>query len=180
MRARHQAGPVSPVISGEDHWLGDDDRDQPLTLRLELPVSATDLAAVLYDYGVRGLCPDDLADDENVWGFAALAIVQEGLDTIQRRAADIETADRYGTLASPGWLAACRSRVAEVTGQAGAVSSPATASARAGTQPPSTTTFHRPRTPEEETVPSEPGTRAEGLADVRALTDIAAPCRAGN
>jgi hypothetical protein len=154
-RARHQAGPVSPVISGEDGWLGDDDRDQPLTLRLELPVSATDLAAALYGYGVRGLCPDDLADDENVWGFAALAIVQDGLDTIQRRAKDIETAETCGTLASPSWLAACRSRVAEVTGQAaGAVSPPATTSAWAGAQPPSTATFHRPRTPQEETVPS--------------------------
>jgi hypothetical protein len=44
VRARHQDGPVSPVISGENGWLGDDGRDQPLTLQLSLPVSAEELA----------------------------------------------------------------------------------------------------------------------------------------
>ena len=48
VRARHQAGLVSPVISGENGWLGDDGRDQPLTLQLRLPVSAEELAAALY------------------------------------------------------------------------------------------------------------------------------------
>ncbi len=118
---RREAGLVSPVISGEGGWLGDDDRDQPLTAR--------------------------------------------------------------GTLARPEWLELCRRRVAEVTGcadtPAAALSPPATTTARAGAQPPSTTTFPRPRTPEE-TAPSEPGTRAEGLAHVRALTQIASPCRSGN
>jgi len=31
---RLEAGPVSPVITREDGWLGDDDRDQPLVLQL--------------------------------------------------------------------------------------------------------------------------------------------------
>src|SRR5262249_40370011 len=65
------------------------------------------------------------------------------------------------------------------TGPAAVPSSAALTTARAGARPPGTSTFPRPRTPEEETVPSEPGTRPEGLAFVRALTEIASPCRAG-
>ncbi len=178
---RREAGLVSPVISGEGGWLGDDDRDQPLTLQLGLPVSAEELAAALY--GEHQLTPADLATDVNVWAFAALVIVQDGLNAIQARANDILVAEARGTLARPEWLELCRRRVAEVTGcadtPAAALSPPATTTARAGAQPPSTTTFPRPRTPEE-TAPSEPGTRAEGLAHVRALTQIASPCRSGN
>ena len=58
----------------------------------------------------------DLAKDENVWGFAAVAIVQDGLNAIQRRADEILVAEARGTLANPAWLATCRRRVAEVTG----------------------------------------------------------------
>jgi hypothetical protein len=105
-----------------------------------------------------------LAIDENVWAFAAVAIVQDGLNAIQRRADDILVAEARGRLASPAWLALCRCRVAEVTGSAGgpgaAGSSAATATLGVGAQP--------------------PGTAAAGLAWVRALTEIAAPCRAGN
>jgi len=50
VRARHQGGPVSPVISGEDGWLGDDDRDQPLTLQLRLPLSAKELTEAASPY----------------------------------------------------------------------------------------------------------------------------------
>ena len=46
--ARHQPGPVSPVISGGNGWLGDNGHDQPLTLQLGLPASAGELAAALY------------------------------------------------------------------------------------------------------------------------------------
>jgi hypothetical protein len=107
---------VSPVITRQDGWLGDDDRDQPLVLPLRLPISADELAAALY--GDHQLCPADLAADENVWGFAAAAIVQDGLAAIQRRAEEITVAEMRGTLASPAWLATCRRRVAEVTGTA--------------------------------------------------------------
>lgn len=113
---RRGAGPVSPLITREDGWLGDDDRDQPLVLRLKLPVSANELAAALYDDDE--LCPADLAADENVWGFTALAIVQDGLAAVQRRAEEITVAEMRGTLASPAWLATCRRRIAEVTGTA--------------------------------------------------------------
>ena len=107
---------MSPVITREDGWLGDDDRNQPLVLRLRLPISANELAAALYSDD--GLCPADLAADQNVWGFAAVAIVQDGLNAIQRHAEEIAVAEMWGTLANTAWLATCRRRVAEVTGAA--------------------------------------------------------------
>jgi hypothetical protein len=112
---QREAGPTSPVIAGGS-WLGDDDPGQSLTLQLRLPVSAEELATALY--GDEYLCPADLIKDENVWGFAAVAIVQDGLNAIQRRANEILVAEARGTLANPAWLAACRCRVAEVTGTA--------------------------------------------------------------
>ncbi len=182
VRARHEAGPVSPLISGENGWLGDNGHDQPLILQLRLPVSAEELATALY--GDDHLYPADLGTNENVWAFAAVAIVQDGLNAIQRRSDEILVAEARGRLASPAWLDLCRRRVAEVTGSAATgpaavPSSAATTTARAGAQPASTTTFPRPRT-SKETVPSEPGTGPGGLAQVRALTEIASPCRAGN
>lgn len=110
---QREAGPVSPVITG-GAWLGDDDLNQSLTLQLRLPVSAEELATALYDD--HQLCPGDLVKDENVWGFAAVAIVQDGLNAVQRRADEILVAEARGTLANPAWLAICRRRVAEVTG----------------------------------------------------------------
>jgi hypothetical protein len=182
-RARRQPGPISPVISGENGWLGDDGRDQPLTLQLSLPVSAVELAAALYhdDH----LTPADLAKDHGVWALAALAIIQDGLNAIQHRADEILAAEARGALANPAWLELCRRRVAEVTGStatgpAAVPASAATTTASAGALPAGTTTFPRPRTPEEETAAPGPRTRAEGLAQVRALTEIASPCRAGN
>jgi hypothetical protein len=112
---QREAGRTSPVIAG-GNWLGDDDPGQSLTLQLRLPVSAEELATALY--GDEYLCPADLATDENVWGFAAVAIVQDGLNAIQRRANEILVAEARGTLADPAWLATCRRRVAEVTGTA--------------------------------------------------------------
>jgi hypothetical protein len=146
VRARHQAGPVSPVISGENGWLGDDGLDQPLTLQLKLPVSAGELAALYHD---DHLTPADLAKDQSVWALAALAIIQDGLNAIQRRADEILLAEARGALANPAWLELCRRRVAEVTGStatgpATGPSSAAATTARAGVQPPGTTTFPGP------------------------------------
>jgi hypothetical protein len=115
VRGRQEAGPVSPVISGEDGWLGDDDRDQPLVLQFRLPVSADELTAALYDDDDQ-LCPADLTTEENVWGFAAHAIARDGMTAIERRADEIAVAETRETLANPAWLATCRRRVAEVTG----------------------------------------------------------------
>jgi hypothetical protein len=78
---------VSPVIA-DGAWLGDDGRHQPLVLQLRLPVSAEELAAALY--GDDHLSPADLATDENTWAFAAVAITQDRLTAIQRRAPEPE------------------------------------------------------------------------------------------
>jgi hypothetical protein len=47
-----------------------------------------------------------------------VAIVQDGLNTIQRRSDEILIAEARGRLSNPAWLATCRRRVAEVTGTA--------------------------------------------------------------
>ncbi len=110
---RREASRVSPVIGGPV-WLGDNDLNQPLVLRLRLPVSAAELAAALY-YDDH-LSEADMADDTSVWGFAAVAIAADGQNAVLRRVAEIEAAQVCGTLADPAWLALCRRRVAEVTG----------------------------------------------------------------
>ena len=104
---------MSPVIAGGT-WLGDDDPRQSLTLQLRLPISAEELAAALYEDDQ--LCPADLVKDENVWGFAAVAIVQDGLNAIQHHRDEILIAEAQGRLTNPTRLATCRRRVAEVTG----------------------------------------------------------------
>jgi hypothetical protein len=113
MPGQQGASPVSPVIAGGT-WLGDDDPRQSLTLQLRLPISADELAAALY--GDDQLCPADLVKDENVWGFAAVAITQDGLNVIQHHRDEILLAEAQGRLTHPAWLATCRRRVAEVTG----------------------------------------------------------------
>jgi len=115
LSGQQKSSPVSPVIAG-GAWLGDDDPDQSLTLQLRLPISAEELVAALYEDDQ--LCPADLVKDENVWGFAAVAIVQDGLNAIQRHRDEILVAEARGTLVNPAWLATCRCRVAEVTGTA--------------------------------------------------------------
>jgi hypothetical protein len=113
---RREASQVSPVIAG-GMWLEDepeDDRRRSLVLQLRLPVSADELAAAPY-YGEQ-LCPADLADDENLWGFAAAAIVQDGMNAIELRADLIARDKARGTLANQGWREHFRRRVAEVTG----------------------------------------------------------------
>jgi hypothetical protein len=51
-----------------------------------------------------------------VWGFAAVAIVQDGLNAIQHHRDEILIAEAQGSLTNPTRLATCRRRVAEVTG----------------------------------------------------------------
>jgi hypothetical protein len=115
---RRELGPVSPVVAG-GVWFEDEpepDRRRSLVLRLRLPVSADELAAALY-YDDQ-LCPADLAAAENVWGFAAAAIVRDGMNAIERRADLIGRDKAQGTLATPAWLEHCPRRVAEATGTA--------------------------------------------------------------
>ncbi len=83
------------------------------------------------------------------------------MNAIERRAVEIQAAEEQGTLANPGWLALCRRRVAEVTGGA----------------PDGQDTSHTaPTAWPDHKRPAAPGM---GLASVRALTEIASPCRAG-
>jgi hypothetical protein len=90
MPGQQGASPVSPVIAGGT-WLGDDGPGQSLTLQLKLPISAEELTAAQYEDDQ--LCPADLVKDENVWGFAAVAIVQDGLNAIQHHRDEILVAE---------------------------------------------------------------------------------------
>ena len=53
-----------------------------------------------------------------MWGFAAVAIVHDGLNAIQHHRDEILIAEAQGKLTNPACLATCRRRVAEVTGAA--------------------------------------------------------------
>jgi hypothetical protein len=107
-----EASLVSPVIGRG--WLEEEgDRSRSVVLQVRVSVSAEELAAALYSD--EYLSPADLAADAHVWGCAAVAVVQSGLDTVERRVAEIKTAEEQGALANPDWLATCRRRVADVT-----------------------------------------------------------------
>jgi hypothetical protein len=96
-------------------WLEEDgDWSRPVVLQVRVSVAAEELAAALYCD--EFLSPADLAADGHVWGCAAVAVVQIGLDTIERQVAEIKAAEEQGTLANPDWLATCRRRVTDVIG----------------------------------------------------------------
>jgi hypothetical protein len=117
---------VSPVIrgTGPDVTAGDwfESCGRPLTLRMALPLSAELVVAALY--ATPGLVTvEDLADDDDLWGLVALAVVQHGLKAIEKTRDDIADAEQRGRMHHrgghrPGWLETCRRRVAEVTGAA--------------------------------------------------------------
>jgi len=89
-------------------------------VRVELPLSATEMVAALYGEHDR-LTPADLGTEEEVWGHIAVVVVQEGLLAVWQLAGVIERAEPCRVLATPEWLALCRKRVAEVTaGRTGA------------------------------------------------------------
>lgn len=107
--------PASPVITS-GRWFDADGR--PYIARMELPLSAEEMVAALYGEHPR-LMPADLEADESVWANAALVVVQDGLHEIDRIAATIRKQEQSPKLAAPEWLAFCRRRVAEVTGDPG-------------------------------------------------------------
>ena len=103
---------VCPVFTtGADLF---DREGRPHVMRIELPLSATEMVAALYGEYDR-LRPADLDDDEQVWGHIAVVVVQEGLPAIWQLAEVIDAAEPCRVLAAPEWLALCRKRVAEVT-----------------------------------------------------------------
>ncbi len=107
--------PASPLITA-GRWFEADGR--PYIARMELPLSAEEMVAALYGEHPR-LMPADLEADEGVWANAALVVVQDGLREIERIAVRIRQQERSPELAAPEWLAFCRRRVAEVTGDPG-------------------------------------------------------------
>jgi hypothetical protein len=102
---------ASPVLTAGSGVF--DGEGRPYVVRMELPLSAEQVVAVLY--GDRGhLMPEDVGTDERVWAHAAVAVVQDGLAAVEELAREIEVQEASGALAAPGWLALCRRRVAEM------------------------------------------------------------------
>lgn len=79
------------------------------TLRVDLPLTAEELVAALFDSGAD---PVDLADDEWVRAQVLIVLLTDGLPSVQERAKHLEelpAADRR-------LLAFCRRRVADAFG----------------------------------------------------------------
>jgi hypothetical protein len=110
---RPEAAPTSPAI-GAGTWF--ERYDRPLTLRMELPLSAELMVAALYADDT--ITPDDLLTAEDVWGHAACALVEKGTAELEQLAAILPRQEKSGRLDAPEWLAFVRQRVAEVTGGA--------------------------------------------------------------
>lgn len=105
---------ANPAATVGSSWF--EAKGRPYVVRIELPLSAEEVVAALYRDHDR-LGPPDLGTDEEVWGAIALAVIQDGLHAVDNAADSILVQEHHGTLAAPDWLALCRRRVAEVTGQ---------------------------------------------------------------
>jgi hypothetical protein len=102
------AGPVLAAGSGLF-----DGEGRPLVVRLEVPLSAGEMAAALYGEHER-LTQADLGTDQDVWRYVAVVIAQDGMHAIEQLADVIAEQERCRSLAAPEWLAWCRRRVDEV------------------------------------------------------------------
>jgi hypothetical protein len=107
---------ASPVIIGPG-WFDDHDRadysPRPITLRMELPVSAELMAAALYFEG-QDRRSDGLAPASGrVWGRVALVIVQDGLNAAEGYKRAIRDLEQHDMIRVPERLALCRQRVSE-------------------------------------------------------------------
>jgi len=110
---RPEAAPTSPVITAGT-WFEAGGR--PLTLRMELPLSAELMVAALYsDETIQA---DDLLTAEDVWGQVACILTDKGMAELEQLAAMLPRQEKRGRLDAPDWLAFVRQRVAEVTGGA--------------------------------------------------------------
>jgi hypothetical protein len=134
------------------------------------------MAAALY--GDEQLSPADLAADENVRGFAACAIAQDGMNQIERRADQIAVEEAGGTLANPAWLELCRRRVAEVTGAAAA--SPAATRHHVSPVPPRPAGDHPARAarPSDDVIPPQSAGLLGADADQQAQPYVVVHARA--
>jgi hypothetical protein len=98
------------VISGRP-WFETEDR--PFVLRVECPLAVDEVVAVLYGTAQA----DDMASDEDLCGYAAVALLIEGLQALQVRAEKLRADEGHGVIASPAFLALCRQRVAALIGR---------------------------------------------------------------
>lgn len=105
--------PASPLLTG-DTWLEANGR--PCILRIDLPISASEMVAALYGEQSR-LQRGDLDSVEGVWAHTAIVVVQDGLFHVERLADKIHEQQQPGTLEASEWLAYCRQRVAAVAEQ---------------------------------------------------------------
>ena len=104
------SAPASPLLTG-GIWFEANGR--PCLLRIDLPISASEMVAALYGEYSR-LQREDLATAEGVWAHAAIVVVQDGLFHVERLADKIHEQEQPGTLEASVWLAYCRQRVAAV------------------------------------------------------------------
>lgn len=107
---------TSPVIGGSQAFEID---NRHYLLRVEIPLTAEQMAAALYAYDhpsdARRVLPLDTETDEDVWRHIAVVVVSDGLHAIENLAAlEIPDQEIHGTLASPAWLRTCRRRTAEI------------------------------------------------------------------
>jgi hypothetical protein len=73
---------------------------RPYAVRMEVSLSAEEMTAALYSFlsDPSLMAPEELADDDTVWGRIAIVIAHDGLGAIRRRADDIsehEEADEH-------------------------------------------------------------------------------------
>ncbi|BCJ30528.1 MarR family transcriptional regulator [Actinocatenispora sera] len=80
-------------------------------LRIELPLTADEMAAALY-YELH-LVADDLVHDQDVRDALVLAVATEGLTAVRQRAERLCAEIAAGTV-DAAWLAVCRRRLADV------------------------------------------------------------------
>jgi hypothetical protein len=96
-----------PVIRGS-RWFGPD--AGPFVLRIEVPVTAGQMAAAIYDAAQ----PDEIESDEELCGTVAVTLLIASLPALEARARRLRSDEELGTLESPVFLARCRERVAQL------------------------------------------------------------------
>ena len=98
-----------------------DGEGRPLVVRMEVPLSAREMAAALYGEHER-LTQADLGTDQDVWRYVAVVIAQDGMQAIEQLADVIDEHERCHTLAAPEWLAWCRRCVDEAAARGVSIS----------------------------------------------------------
>jgi hypothetical protein len=92
-------------------------------VRMQVPLSAEMMVAALYCAGYF-VTAEDVADDAEMWGLIAEVVARDGTSFLEEVAESLPVlAGQNGRLPAargaswPEWLAFCRRRIAELTGQ---------------------------------------------------------------